>query len=329
MIPPQTSNMALYKIIGVMMSVATICFLALLVLRLFRSDKRRLPLPPGPRPLPILGNILDLPREGTPEWEHWLKHKDLYGPISSVTVLGQTIIILHDSQATFDLMEKRSALYSDRPNMVFAMQMSGWGDLLVSLQPSDRLRAYRKYIHGAIGSKSQMARFSNLQITETRRFLFRVLQSPENLVQHIKREAGAIILKMAYGYNIAPHEQDPLVQHVDEAMDQFSKAAVAGAWLVDVVPALRHLPDWVPGTEFKRTARYYKKTLTEVIERPYQFVKQRTAAGSYEPSFTSQLLETEGQSDEGELRIKNVAASLYTAGADTVGALSVLECIDC
>lgn len=38
---------------------------------------RRRSLPPGPPVLPIIGNLLDLPR-GV-ESLHWAKHKDLYG----------------------------------------------------------------------------------------------------------------------------------------------------------------------------------------------------------------------------------------------------------
>lgn len=37
------------------------------------------PLPPGPKGLPLVGNLSDLPKPGVLEAHHWLKHKELYG----------------------------------------------------------------------------------------------------------------------------------------------------------------------------------------------------------------------------------------------------------
>ena len=54
-------------------------------------------------------------------------------------------------------------------------------------------------------------------------------------------EAGAIILKIAYGYTIEPLNRDPLVDLADEALVQFSLAATPGAWLVDVMPFCMYL----------------------------------------------------------------------------------------
>lgn len=67
------------------------------------------------------------------------------------------------------------------------------------------------------------------------------------------------MLKTLYGYTPSPHKLDPLVVRVNKMMDEFSEATATGAWLVDLFPLLRYLPDWVPGTEFKRTAKLWKK----------------------------------------------------------------------
>jgi hypothetical protein len=53
-----------------------------LIWRLYTKSKS-LPLPPGPKGLPIVGNLYDLPPEGTVDFLHWIKHRDLYG-LSSV-----------------------------------------------------------------------------------------------------------------------------------------------------------------------------------------------------------------------------------------------------
>jgi hypothetical protein len=96
--------------------------LALLSYLIFRHHQQRSkgPLPPGPKGLPLLGNIRDLPPPGTLEWPHWKKHKKKYGPISSVSVLGQLFVILHDKQAIMDLLETRALKSASRPKLVFA-----------------------------------------------------------------------------------------------------------------------------------------------------------------------------------------------------------------
>ena len=54
------------------------------------------------------------------------------------------------------------------------------------------------------------------------------------------RMAGAVILKIAYGYTpanaTAAGEPDPLVGIAETALDIFSKACAPGVWAVDVFP---------------------------------------------------------------------------------------------
>ncbi|TDL26571.1 cytochrome P450 [Rickenella mellea] len=285
----------------------------------------KLPLPPGPKPRPLIGNLLDLPKEY--DWLHWAKHKPLYGPISSISVFGQTMILIHSPQIAFDLFEKKSSIYSSRPTLVFGGQMCGWDRTHALLPYGSRFRAHRKYLSQLIGTRSAVTQFVPLEVAETRRFIKRVMENPDGLLEHIRKLAGGIILKISYGYSIEADGHDPLVDLADEAVGQFSLSTIPGAWLVDVMPFLRYIPDWFPGAGFKRTASRSLKMANELADKPYAFVQRQMANGVATTSYTSALVEKleKAKADnadaatiaEEEFVIKWSAASLYGGGADT------------
>lgn len=142
-------------------------------------------LPPGPKPLPIVGNVRDLPPSEAPEYQHWLKFKDAYGLISSVSVLGQPIILLHDRDAARDLLVKSSKTTSSRPSFPFA-DMCGFGALLNLLSFNTTYRLHRKMIHSQFGTKAVAERFKEAESIESHRLLLRILDDPTNLLEHIK-----------------------------------------------------------------------------------------------------------------------------------------------
>lgn len=142
-------------------------------------------LPPGPTPWPIVGNILDLPAKGEPEFQHWLRFKDKYGPISSITVLGQTVILLHDKQAAMEILEKTATKSSGRPYFTFARMCDfhKW----ISFMPHDPTwRQHRKAIHQQLGTKKTASQFNDVQDLETRRLLVRLTKDPKGIFQHIR-----------------------------------------------------------------------------------------------------------------------------------------------
>jgi hypothetical protein len=80
------------------------------------SRQRTLPYPPGPKPLPIIGNLLDFPSEQ--EWLVFRQWNEQYGDVVYTEALGQRTIILGSASVVNDLLERKSAIYSDRPHFV-------------------------------------------------------------------------------------------------------------------------------------------------------------------------------------------------------------------
>jgi hypothetical protein len=116
-------------------------FLFLYLLFVFRDHRRRggLPYPPGPPPLPMIGNILDIPQD-TP-WTAYVDMSRKYGthniidvtcsPLLKLTpafqddviclrVFSEVVVVLNSLSALKDLLEKRGQIYSERPLLPIA-----------------------------------------------------------------------------------------------------------------------------------------------------------------------------------------------------------------
>ncbi|KAM0559990.1 hypothetical protein ACHAPJ_003945 [Fusarium lateritium] len=291
----------------------------------FPKKQTGLPLPPGPKPLPVVGNMFDLPPAGVAEYKHWAKHKDLYGPISSLSVLGTNLIVLNDKDAIHELLEKRSTKTSSRPWSPFASELCGFSVMLPVIPYTNKFRYYRKLVHQQMGTKLICSRFQDIQDLESLRFLIRTIEQPEKFQKHIKTEASAIILRIIYGYNIEPSKVDPLVHLIEVMMTNFSNAFVPMSWAVDIIPSLAKLPDWFPGTSFKKTAQEWRHTTNEALDIPYDFVQQQMENGTNRPSYVASLMESSFKNPDGSGKptqedidaIKATATIMYGGGADT------------
>lgn len=288
-----------------------------LLYRLFVSKSHANPLPPGPKGLPLVGNLNDLPKPGELEYEHWLKHKDIYGPMSSVTVMGQTFIIVNDATMAFELLRDRANTNSGRPHQTMSMDMVGWKDSLAFLQANETFKIQRRNFAKVTSSAAVQATFDRVQEEESIHFLKNLLDEPEELFDHIRKEAGAVILRITYGYTPTYKGNDPLIDLAEKALSQFADSSVPGRYLVDMLPPLQYLPDWFPGTEFKQIAKVMRKTTRDTTEIPYLFVKEQMRRGTNKTSFLSKAIQDTNLTPQMEHIHKWSALSLFAGGADT------------
>ncbi|TRM59642.1 cytochrome P450 [Schizophyllum amplum] len=295
------------------LSIVLLALLCSVALHRFYARRRRsLHLPPGPRKLPIVGNLFDIPT--TFEWERYMEWaRELETNIIHLDAAGQSIIVLDTYEACVDLLEKRSKVYSSRPHLTMAMDLVGL-DFSFGLSPyGEHWRARRRLTHGLLHA-SASARFRPIELRAAHTFLRAMLSAGAgDLESEVRYMAGIVILRVAYGLDITSKD-DPNVTAARAAAHTLIAVATPGAFFVNSLPALKYVPEWMPGAGFQRQAREWHGLARKVVDRPFNRVKDSTANGMpVNPSFTSIALE-KGVDDA---VIRDAAATMYLAGADT------------
>lgn len=87
------------------------------------------------------------------------------------------------------------------------------------------------------------------------------MTDPRSFITHI-------VLKTSYG--IEPKgKDDPFIARAVQVAIGFAAAASPGAFLVDFIPVLKYVPEWMPGAAWKRFARHHRTVSTESREIPF------------------------------------------------------------
>ncbi|KIJ51980.1 hypothetical protein M422DRAFT_243553 [Sphaerobolus stellatus SS14] len=297
--------------------------LAILVLRFLRQPRipkdrlSGLRLPPGPKPKPIIGNLLDLPKDH--EWVTHAKWAKQYGELVYANVLGTHMVWVNSSEMAYELFERRSSNYSDRTttSMLDDLLNMTW---VVSFQTySIWWRRHRKVMHTSFHPKATEA-YHPVQVKHTRELLRRLLQSPEMYTTHLLYTAGAIIIEIAYGIEVQA-ENDPYLTNAHKVLHAISEAGTPGNFLVDVLPWMKYIPAWVPGAEFQRKAAIWRQNVADMLELPFRETRRRMGEGNADQCFVSSHLseivaDAASRLDDEEV-IKNTAGTMFIGGTDT------------
>ncbi|KAH7103313.1 cytochrome P450 [Auriculariales sp. MPI-PUGE-AT-0066] len=268
------------------------------------------PLPSRREALRVVQQILDTSRM------HWtlitgLSWKKQYGDLVYGYLAGTSILLINSREAAKDLLIDRGAQIADRPRMVLMGEIVGWENSPITCKYSHpSYKMYRRMVFGAVGARSAVDNYSGLAQHETHRFLRRILEEPERLLPLIRLYAGAVILRIVYGYDVNPN-QDYFVDLIQRSNDEFDRAMTPGAFMVDLIPALRHVPRWFPGTGWMRLADSMRQHIHQILTEP---AKGRTTHSS----FVSAEFSRPGFDES--IHAKNVgwaAMAMYTAGGDT------------
>ncbi|KAH9851148.1 cytochrome P450 [Lenzites betulinus] len=309
MLPVKLDGVALYVIAG----IAVLLAIRGLLLRFGKASA--MPLPPGPKGLPLLGNLFDIPRRSA--WTTFADWSREYGDVVHLRVLGRPIILLNSAEATTDLLENRFNIYSDRPEFP-VMNMVGHQWNFGFMQYGKQWRALRRIFSSKYATASALRIFYDSHRATMGRFLQNILRDPDAFSEHLRLRSGQLIIDVTYGIMIES-VNDPLLKTAEAVMGVTSFALSPPLWLVNPSAIMQFIPKWLGGSSMSLRLQEWRADLENLRNVAFGICKEQLSKGLAKPSYTSTLLQemspAEGSLDE--KMIRDTAALAYGAAYET------------
>ncbi|KDQ58235.1 hypothetical protein JAAARDRAFT_129298 [Jaapia argillacea MUCL 33604] len=275
------------------------------------------PTPGNKRPLPFVGNKLDIPKEKS--WMKFREWNEAYGPILTVWNGSTPTMLIGDPEIAVELMEKRSTKYSSRPRFVVAGDLLTENRTILFASYGERWRAYRKALHLATMPKS-VDSYRPIMEMEGKVLAEQLISDPAGWYDHSSfRYTASSVVAAGYGRRILDIHTDSAYQKLTKNIEFLIRVNVPGAQWHETFPALRFLPSFL--NPIKKAALYYRYQGRENSAALMDEVRKKMAAGVAPHSYAKQLLENrEKYADLDDVEFNGQPGSLFGAGVDTTSA---------
>ncbi|KAG1855549.1 cytochrome P450 [Suillus subluteus] len=257
--------------------IFSVSFVVVTALRWFIKNRQTKPsLPPGPVPIPLLGNILSI--NAKKPWLTYTQWHAVYGDLVFVRILDQDVVVINSQHIVQALLDKRSAIYSERPYMA-TVEPSGWSINFVFTGYNDEWRRCRRLFHQTFRPDSAR-KFRPMQMRQARQMIVNLIEDPQHYHSHFATFTSSIGMSTIYDYQPRARD-DPLVQIIENAlMVGLDVMTPERAVLLKAFPFLLKLPDWCWGSSIKRDARASTNQMREMTDVPFRYTQQHMADSS-------------------------------------------------
>ncbi|KAI0052221.1 cytochrome P450 [Auriscalpium vulgare] len=287
---------------------------ALLVQRYWSSPWRKLP--PGPRGFPLIGNLLDLRAR---QWETFKQWKTTYGNVIFLRAAGQPILVLNSQKAAADLLDRRAALYSDRPRNVVCSMIACRGLFLPLERYGERWQRMRRATHESLAQIDNERHFKNTQKQMAAQLALALLEKPEEWREQVHRTLASVLLAAAYDAPPVDTADAPVMKTIDVFMSHLKIATIPGAYLAEFFPLMRHIPSRF--AQWKREAETWFSQDTANFEGLFDYATQKMGQGTEHRSLAAILMDNAEKFDVSRTESAWLAGTIYAAGFDTTSTM--------
>ncbi|KAF3047192.1 hypothetical protein E8E12_011599 [Didymella heteroderae] len=315
--------MALLSIPGLaLLSISLVYFL--LRLQRWLEDREKLPLPPKPPGVPLLGNALDVISSTRTGSQHLLfeQYAREYGEIVRIQVGPFTQYFINSDEAVKAIFDRASASTSERPRWIVSNeQICDQKNVLLLNASHLRWKQQRKVIlQGMTNVPRADAGVPYLHF-ETAKFLNQVVNdntlanNSVELFNQIGRYTYSVFASQTFGMDI-PDAKDPAIEYIFRSGLEQILGTLPGSHLVDILPVLNKLPLFLKPWE--RRARALFQDNKNWCDERMRRVEKAIGKGTVNDSFLARVLQDEkcmGFEDRSEAAY--LALMLMIGAADT------------
>ncbi|KAI9371723.1 cytochrome P450 [Aspergillus egyptiacus] len=279
---------------------------------------------PGLRPpcLPIIGNLHQIPRTGAHlKFTEWAA---VYGPIFSLKMGSQTAVILNSPYMVKQLVDKQSAVYSNRPKSWIADNLVFHNDHLMFLDPDARWRRGRRLYHKFFNETLCENSHHHLQNAEATQLLRDIASTPDKFMSHIKRFTNSIIMSLVTGIR-TPTPSAAHMKSLYAVLDGISEIFEMGATPpVDIFPFLTWIPESLFNNYKARSA-----TLAQTMDSVYgplveRVLSRREKAGAQsKDSYLDMIFDQQETLQLTRHEIDLMLGNLLEGGSDTTAITTI------
>ncbi|GAW26375.1 putative cytochrome P450 [Rosellinia necatrix] len=291
---------------------------AVTIWRIGKIGTRPKDYPPGPPTLPLIGNLHQLPKSnGHLQFQKWAEE---YGPVYSLMLGTKVVVVLSSDVAVKDLLDKRSAIYSSRPEFYLGQEVLSGNLRPLFMKYGETWRLVRKLAHGVLNI--QVARsYVPYQDLENRAMLMGLLEAPNEFIGHIRRYTTSLTTQMTFGYR-TPTSDDPNLIEMFENFERLSElAGTQVAALLDLFPVLRRLPDFLLPS--RKLGREVHKRELALFMRHLLNARKQLHSGNAKPCCCIDLLRFQKETGISDEIACYMSGSLLQAGSETTSTILV------